>query len=725
MVSRCALAWIDTNRSARARLAKLVRSGSGTKVSVSRVRSTLTPSRSSTSFAARRVTSSTSSFSRRPDGPTAPASVPPWPASSTIVRSGVTSSAGGPGSVGRAKSRTTRCGSASVIVRVVPAIPSKITRRSASPPARSRRTSSTKPSRISSTWACAARPINRIDASLGPRASMRYGRGPEVSTTTRVNDGYERKRSSSRATSAAAVLAPACAPTRDAPAASRGSTLATNDSGTSQTPRFPRTGASSTSGESFTRIRAQLRVKVMTCPATLSRARVLAGLASSAAPSRSAATRLSSTYGRPSWATLSRPPPASPRERSRSTTATAAKRPVRTVRPILATRPARAGALNSPHRRRIREGRRLGAYQGEHDEPEPHPHRLANPADQAERHRRGRAKAERGERHHVAALEGAEARRDEERREADRGAERLDHGGGRQRDGDSQEVQDEPGLDRAEQPRDQVEPDRQHEPPGGGPIEAREHVVDAPERLGVPVVEPELGDEPPTPREHAARLRDDEARERDRLDREKPEHPVQQRRARRGAGPGQRDAEQQEEALRDRDRGLRDDHRGHARVERDQASEEPRLDGLAAKRRRRRHEVEGLAGETDLEESAKGDAAAQEREPPPARVEHHDERHREAEDEREAPGELADRAEDRPGVVLRHEHGEQDHAQHEQRCTQVAQVSSPDRGGAGRPPSRARRTRASGQGASPATAAGARASGPSPRASRPGRAERA
>src|SRR5881628_320978 len=63
MAWRCAFAWIDTNRSARARFAKLVRSRRATKASASRVRSTLTPSRSSASFAARRVTSSTSSFS--------------------------------------------------------------------------------------------------------------------------------------------------------------------------------------------------------------------------------------------------------------------------------------------------------------------------------------------------------------------------------------------------------------------------------------------------------------------------------------------------------------------------------------------------------------------------------------------------------------------------------------------------------------------------------------
>src|SRR2546425_9036155 len=55
-------------------------------------------------------------------------------------------------------------------------------------------------------------------------------------------------------------------------------------------------------------------------------------------------------------------------------------------------------------------------------------------------------------------------------------------------------------------------------------------------------------------------------------------------------------------------------------------SEEPRLDGLAAERRGRRREVEGLTREPDPEEGAEGDALAEEREPPAERVEHHDER---------------------------------------------------------------------------------------------------
>src|SRR3970282_309088 len=80
----CALAWTETKRSARCLLAKLVRSRSGTKTSVLRVRTTLTPKPSSIMRAARRVTSSTTSFSWMPLGPLAPGSWPPWPASSTI-----------------------------------------------------------------------------------------------------------------------------------------------------------------------------------------------------------------------------------------------------------------------------------------------------------------------------------------------------------------------------------------------------------------------------------------------------------------------------------------------------------------------------------------------------------------------------------------------------------------------------------------------------------------
>src|SRR5437870_2197820 len=169
---------------------------------------------------------------------------------------------------------------------------------------------------------------------------------------------------------------------------------------------------------------------------------------------------------------------------SRSARKATARRIWLTARLILATRGAGQRALNSPRRRRIRERPGRGARQREDEQAEAHPYGLAHPAHQAERDGRRRSEAERGERDHIAALEGAEARRDQERSEADRGAERLDHGGRRQRDGDAQELQDQPGLERAKQPRDQMEGDREDGPPGSGLVETREHVVDAPERLG-------------------------------------------------------------------------------------------------------------------------------------------------------------------------------------------------------------------------------------------------
>src|SRR6059036_1590734 len=62
---------METNRSARSRLAMLVRSRSVTNVSSDLVSKIRTPSSASTSFATRRVTSRTRSFSASPVGPVA------------------------------------------------------------------------------------------------------------------------------------------------------------------------------------------------------------------------------------------------------------------------------------------------------------------------------------------------------------------------------------------------------------------------------------------------------------------------------------------------------------------------------------------------------------------------------------------------------------------------------------------------------------------------------
>jgi hypothetical protein len=133
--------------------------------------------------------SSTSSFSISPPGPMAPESWPPWPASSTMVRSGVKASRPLRGSTGRATSSTSRGGSASVEAFSSPAAPSKVTRRIESAPARSSRASSTNPSAIDSTWGEAASPSRRIRSSLPAGPSMRWPIGADVSTTMRVNEG--------------------------------------------------------------------------------------------------------------------------------------------------------------------------------------------------------------------------------------------------------------------------------------------------------------------------------------------------------------------------------------------------------------------------------------------------------------------------------------------------------------------------------------------------------
>src|SRR5213593_887887 len=126
----------------------------------------------------------------------------------------------------------------------------------------------------------------------------------DVSTTTRVNDGYERTRRSSRVTSTGAKAVRDAAAPAGAPATSVGTTRPTKDSGTSHTPRLTSTCA-------------QFRVRVTTLSRVRRRARVLAGVASSFVWSE-AATLVSSTYVRPSWMTVGRPVPAQLVDESRS-----------------------------------------------------------------------------------------------------------------------------------------------------------------------------------------------------------------------------------------------------------------------------------------------------------------------------------------------------------------------------------------------------------------------
>ena len=81
-----ALACRLTKRSALLLLASAARSSRSTVASASRVRITRTPSRASSAALRRRATLRVTFFSSVPPGPWAPSSVPPCPASTTIVR---------------------------------------------------------------------------------------------------------------------------------------------------------------------------------------------------------------------------------------------------------------------------------------------------------------------------------------------------------------------------------------------------------------------------------------------------------------------------------------------------------------------------------------------------------------------------------------------------------------------------------------------------------------
>src|SRR5207245_321563 len=122
------------------------------------------------------------------------------------------------------------------------------------------------------------------------------------------------------------------------------------------------------------------------------------------------------------------------------------------------------------------------AHHGESDEADRDPDGLAQPLDEAERDRGGGRQAQGRERRQEAALQHSEARRHQESRDLDRGAEGLDHRGRRQRYLAPEEFEDQPRLDRAHEPGDEMEPDRKAEPARRRPIKLSERVIDAPER---------------------------------------------------------------------------------------------------------------------------------------------------------------------------------------------------------------------------------------------------
>src|SRR3989454_1274781 len=505
----------------------------------------------------------------------------------------------------------------------------------------------------------------------------------------RVNDGYERTRRSSRVTSTGARAVRDAAAPAGAPATSVGTTRPTKDSGTSHTPRLTRTGASSITGLPLTSTWAQFRVRVTTLSRVRRWARVLAGVASSFVWSE-AATLVSSTYVRPSWMTVGRPVPAKLVDESRS----AIRAPARpralmgeanSNNGIRAPGPLTSGGRAPLPRMALRSGRGFGRVRGagphhrEHDEADRDPGDFAGTSHETEGDRRGGREPQRHERGQEAALEDTEAGRDQEGRVLDRRTERLDHGGGRERHLTAEKLQDEPGLKRAEEPGGEVKGDRERQPLRRRPVELSEGVVDLSERRAPPGgADAEPAEQPARPPEQTACLHQNEQGESGRLDGQQPEHAVEEERPTQDRAPRHHDAQEEKKPLGDRDRRLGDDDRGEARVERGVSPQEPGLDRLSSDGGWRR-QVEGLAGEPRREQGSKGDALAQEGEAPSERVEQRHERDRKAEDDHQSPGEIGNRAEDRSGVVLDDQRGEQRQAEHEEGDAKVAQLSFPDR----------------------------------------------
>src|SRR3989441_8414505 len=159
---------------------------------------------------------------------------------------------------------------------------------------------------------------------------------------------------------------------------------------------------------------------------------------------------------------------------------------------IRAPGPLTSGGRAPLPRMALRSGRGFGRVRGagphhrEHDEADRDPGDFAGTSHETEGDRRGGREPQRHERGQEAALEDTEAGRDQEGRDLDRRTERLDHGGGRERHLTAEKLQDEPRLQRAEEPGGEVKGDREHQPLRRRPVELSESVVDPSERRAPP-----------------------------------------------------------------------------------------------------------------------------------------------------------------------------------------------------------------------------------------------
>src|SRR4029077_16861387 len=208
-------------------------------------------------------------------------------------------------------------------------------------------------------------------------------------------------------------------------------------------------------------------------------------------------------------------------------------------------------------RRRFWSQSHPSSCQQEDENSQANPAHLPKSPEEAEGQPRRGPEPERRERGGVGAFQCAEASGDEESGEAYGGAERLDDQRGRERRRNLEHAQEEPGLEGAHEPPEQVKADREREPPPLAPIEALQRPIQflrARQRV-------ELLDTRQQPRaagHEPGNLDGQEAARADQLDEQEPEH--------RGEEPrvdGQRHrsdhADEQEERLRERDRGLGDD----------------------------------------------------------------------------------------------------------------------------------------------------------------------
>ena len=155
---------------------------------------------------------------------------------------------------------------------------------------------------------------------------------------------------------------------------------------------------------------------------------------------------------------------------------------------------------------------------------------------------------------------------------------------------------------------------------------------------------------------------------------------MEQRRSGQTRSPRHHDAQEEVEALAQRDRRLRDDDGRERRVERRVTAEQPGLDRLAPDRGGRRGHVEGLSGEPRCGQRPERDGPGEEGVAPSERVEQRDQDGGKEDDDAELPGEVRDRREDCGGVVLGNQCREQRHTEHEQGDAEVGQLSFPDRG---------------------------------------------